>query len=259
MLTNCSPSVDLQAMARVHRDGQKRPVFIYRFLTTGMIDEKIYQRQVTKQGLSDSLMDSKATGSSFSLEELQDLFRCHEDTDCLTHDMLQCSCQHDGQNQIDCNEEDDAAKSSDREEDDEEEERVSWMKASQVQQQDIEKVCFQLKTIIAVRPLMSGAEAEADKHEGTAYIRSRRIDICARRYRAIRDRHWRRHIGPCYSTELKESRTHFIHFRQKERTRAAIARSSADRRGRIDRGGRTRWRIVKNCKMYRLHIAIDKK
>ena len=53
------------------RDGQKRPVFIYRFLTAGAIDgmftiqdaqrvqlttrlcsEKIFQRQVTKLGLS---------------------------------------------------------------------------------------------------------------------------------------------------------------------------------------------------------------
>lgn len=34
-------------------DGQKRPVFIYRFLTAGTIDEKIFQRQVTKLGLSD--------------------------------------------------------------------------------------------------------------------------------------------------------------------------------------------------------------
>ena len=61
-----NPSVDLQAMARIHRDGQLRPVHIYRFLTylhtytylisAGMMDEKIFQRQVTKQGLADSFM-----------------------------------------------------------------------------------------------------------------------------------------------------------------------------------------------------------
>lgn len=34
---------DLQAQARIHRDGQKRPVHIYRLLTTGTIEEKIYQ------------------------------------------------------------------------------------------------------------------------------------------------------------------------------------------------------------------------
>ncbi|KAG8963765.1 helicase [Tulasnella sp. 419] len=51
-----NPAHDLQAMARIHRDGQKRDVFIYRLVTTGTIDEKIFQRQVTKIGLSDSLM-----------------------------------------------------------------------------------------------------------------------------------------------------------------------------------------------------------
>jgi len=57
---------------RVPRDGQKRSVYIYRFLTAGTIDgkslyltmvmpvanvpiaEKIYQRQITKLGLSNS-------------------------------------------------------------------------------------------------------------------------------------------------------------------------------------------------------------
>ncbi|KAG6330522.1 hypothetical protein ID866_8566 [Astraeus odoratus] len=33
-----NPSHDLQSMARIHRDGQKRPVFIYRFVTAGTID-----------------------------------------------------------------------------------------------------------------------------------------------------------------------------------------------------------------------------
>lgn len=40
-------------------DGQKRPVYIYRLLTTNAIDEKIYQRQITKTGLSDQMMDHK--------------------------------------------------------------------------------------------------------------------------------------------------------------------------------------------------------
>jgi len=64
-----NPSTDLQAMARIHRDGQKRKTYIYRFLmypsffkvnclmvSTGMMDEKIYQRQLTKQALADSFM-----------------------------------------------------------------------------------------------------------------------------------------------------------------------------------------------------------
>lgn len=37
-------------------DGQKKQVYIYRLLTTNTIDEKIYQRQLTKVGLSDQMM-----------------------------------------------------------------------------------------------------------------------------------------------------------------------------------------------------------
>ncbi len=61
-------------MARIWRDGQKRKVHIYRLLTTGTIEEKIYQRQVAKQGLSVAVDDNeqKGTGrSEFSAAELK--------------------------------------------------------------------------------------------------------------------------------------------------------------------------------------------
>ena len=41
-----NPANDQQAMARVWRDGQRKNVTIYRLLTTGTIEEKIFQRQV---------------------------------------------------------------------------------------------------------------------------------------------------------------------------------------------------------------------
>ena len=41
-----NPANDQQAMARVWRDGQKKNVTIYRLLTSGTIEEKIFQRQV---------------------------------------------------------------------------------------------------------------------------------------------------------------------------------------------------------------------
>ena len=37
-----------QAMARVWRDGQKRPCTVYRLLSAGALDEKMYQRQLMK-------------------------------------------------------------------------------------------------------------------------------------------------------------------------------------------------------------------
>ncbi|PUU83672.1 SNF2 family N-terminal domain-domain-containing protein [Tuber borchii] len=91
-----NPATDAQAMARIHRDGQKKEVKIYRMLTTGCFDEKIYQRQLTKIGLADSVMDQKATASSFTQEELRDLFSLDTETNCLTHDLLCCECEGKG-------------------------------------------------------------------------------------------------------------------------------------------------------------------
>ncbi|KAG8843774.1 helicase [Tulasnella sp. 330] len=95
-----NPAHDLQAMARIHRDGQKRPVFIYRLVTAGTIDEKIFQRQVTKTGLSDSLMGSTSSESGsksgkddFTSGQLKDLFTVNSRTACHTHELLECDCE----------------------------------------------------------------------------------------------------------------------------------------------------------------------
>uniref|UniRef100_A0A8C6LVX4 GTP binding protein overexpressed in skeletal muscle n=1 Tax=Nothobranchius furzeri TaxID=105023 RepID=A0A8C6LVX4_NOTFU len=92
-----NPANDIQAMARVWRDGQKKTVHIYRLLTAGTIEERIFQRQVSKQGLSGTVVDlgKGAEHTSFSTNELQDLFSL-SDTPCLTHDLLTCGCSTDG-------------------------------------------------------------------------------------------------------------------------------------------------------------------
>ncbi|XP_024428253.2 DNA repair and recombination protein RAD54B isoform X2 [Desmodus rotundus] len=89
-----NPATDIQAMSRVWRDGQKHPVHIYRLLTTGTIEEKIYQRQISKQGLSGAVVDLTRTSEhiQFSVEELKDLFTLHESSHCVTHDLLECEC-----------------------------------------------------------------------------------------------------------------------------------------------------------------------
>ena len=99
-----NPATDLQAMARIHRDGQKRKCYIYRFMMKGGIDEKIWQRQVTKMGLASSVMDHQQQGgkkgpsstASFSKEELRDLFRLDEGRECQTHELLGCQCKGRG-------------------------------------------------------------------------------------------------------------------------------------------------------------------
>ncbi|AQZ13826.1 RDH54 (YBR073W) [Zygosaccharomyces parabailii] len=93
-----NPSVDLQAMSRIHRDGQKKPCFVYRLITTGCIDEKILQRQLMKQSLSQKfLSDTKTHHGSvdddlFNKEDLKNLFTVMVDTLSNTHDLI-CSCE----------------------------------------------------------------------------------------------------------------------------------------------------------------------
>ncbi|XP_053182947.1 DNA repair and recombination protein RAD54B [Scomber japonicus] len=101
-----NPANDIQAMARVWRDGQKKTVHIYRLLTAGTIEERIFQRQVAKQGLSGTVVDlgKGADHTSFSLNDLRDLFSL-TDTPCLTHDLLNCGCNMDGSVTADAEEE----------------------------------------------------------------------------------------------------------------------------------------------------------
>lgn len=88
-----NPANDAQAMGRVWRDGQKKKVFIYRMLCTGTIEEKIFQRQVSKQGLSANVVDMKDDSKQhFSSEELKSLFAFRPETLSDTHDLLLCDC-----------------------------------------------------------------------------------------------------------------------------------------------------------------------
>ncbi|KAI4657095.1 uncharacterized protein J4E79_007711 [Alternaria viburni] len=117
-----NPATDLQAMARIHRDGQKLPCKVYRFLIQGGLDEKIYQRQVMKMGLANAVVDNKASASSFSQEELRDLFRLDEREGCQTHDILGCTCDCKGSPEVKieaAEEEDDEANKDDIEDSDE--------------------------------------------------------------------------------------------------------------------------------------------
>ncbi|KZT04627.1 uncharacterized protein LAESUDRAFT_727800 [Laetiporus sulphureus 93-53] len=137
-----NPSHDLQSMARIHRDGQKRPVFIYRFLTAGAIDEKIYQRQVTKLGLSASLMGNGTSDSksdSFTRKDLRDIFTIYPHTPCHTHDLLECPCElSEGMSRpLDADLAEQLAEDEDEEDD---EKPMSFISASQVKPEQIERL-----------------------------------------------------------------------------------------------------------------------
>jgi DNA repair and recombination RAD54-like protein len=86
-----NPAVDKQAAARVWRDGQKKRCFVYRFLAAGSIEEKVYQRQLSKEGLAD-VMGGNNTEAQVSRDDLRDLFTYAEGTRSTTHDTLKCTC-----------------------------------------------------------------------------------------------------------------------------------------------------------------------
>jgi len=82
-----NPANDDQAMARVWRDGQKKQCFIYRLLSTGTLEEKIFQRQAHKKALSSCVVDNEEdVERHFSINELRDLFSLNENTKSDTHE-----------------------------------------------------------------------------------------------------------------------------------------------------------------------------
>ncbi|KAK4033283.1 P-loop containing nucleoside triphosphate hydrolase protein [Parachaetomium inaequale] len=97
-----NPAADQQALARVWRDGQKKDCFVYRFIATGTIEEKIFQRQSHKQSLSSCVVDSaEDVERHFSLDSLRELFQYRPDTRSDTHDTFKCKrCRPDGRQQI---------------------------------------------------------------------------------------------------------------------------------------------------------------
>ncbi|KAK5653514.1 hypothetical protein OQA88_8773 [Cercophora sp. LCS_1] len=97
-----NPAADQQALARVWRDGQKKDCFVYRFIATGTIEEKIFQRQSHKQSLSSCVVDeAEDVERHFSLDGLRELFQYRGDTRSDTHDTFKCKrCKPDGKQYI---------------------------------------------------------------------------------------------------------------------------------------------------------------
>ncbi|XP_037074446.1 DNA excision repair protein ERCC-6-like, partial [Pollicipes pollicipes] len=74
-----NPSTDQQARERAWRIGQQRHVTIYRLLTAGTIEEKIYHRQIFKQFLTNRVLKDPKQQRFFKSNDLHDLFTLTED------------------------------------------------------------------------------------------------------------------------------------------------------------------------------------
>nr|CAD2193257.1 unnamed protein product [Meloidogyne enterolobii] len=69
-----NPSTDAQARERALRIGQQRAVTVYRLLTSGTIEEKIYQRQIFKHFLANRVLVNPKQQRFFKTNDLHELF-----------------------------------------------------------------------------------------------------------------------------------------------------------------------------------------
>lgn len=93
-----NPQMDLQAMDRVHRIGQTKPVVVYRLINKNTVEEKIFERQQTKLKLDYLIVEkgrkiSKLASALETEDELEDfiffgvdnIFNTHKSKNDVNH------------------------------------------------------------------------------------------------------------------------------------------------------------------------------
>ncbi|KAI6243649.1 hypothetical protein M3Y99_00027100 [Aphelenchoides fujianensis] len=80
-----SRPVDSQARERAWRIGQSRNVTVYRLMSSGTIEEKIYQRQIFKQFLANRILVDPKQKRFFKTNDLQELFTLGDERTDLEH------------------------------------------------------------------------------------------------------------------------------------------------------------------------------
>ncbi|KAF8401921.1 hypothetical protein HHK36_012872 [Tetracentron sinense] len=74
-----NPSTDMQARERAWRIGQTQDVTVYRLITRGTIEEKVYHRQIYKHFLTNKILKNPQQRRFFKARDTKDLFTLNDD------------------------------------------------------------------------------------------------------------------------------------------------------------------------------------
>ena len=70
-----NPAVEQQAIDRCYRIGQDKPVFVYKLLASGTVEDKMVELQARKAGLADLLLSGVASDAALNAQDFDELFK----------------------------------------------------------------------------------------------------------------------------------------------------------------------------------------
>jgi ERCC4-related helicase len=70
-----NPAVEQQAIDRAYRIGQDKPVFVYKLLASGTVEDKMLELQERKAGLADLLLSGVASDAALNAQDFDELFK----------------------------------------------------------------------------------------------------------------------------------------------------------------------------------------
>jgi len=80
-----NPAEDSQAVDRCYRIGQTKPVVVYRLVTAGTVEEKMYEKQVHKDGLRRTVFSmAESVERHYDIKELRSMLRLAPAGECET-------------------------------------------------------------------------------------------------------------------------------------------------------------------------------